>query len=180
MESLVRDVVAKLGADIDSVGGEPEVSSEGNLGKTGFALSYLDNEGDTVSITTNHDLIEAITLARHNRQDKVDLFVHDPEQPPLSDTLTPHPGLGPLPPPTPVDSVLMSRKGRRTVEEEDSEEEEEEEAEARVSKKKTAKVQPVAAPAVGGIPNEMLLPGAIAVLAVVIVGVFAFGRSTAK
>jgi len=180
MESLVRDVVAKLGADIDSVGGEPEVSSEGNLGKTGFALSYLDNEGDTVSITTNHDLIEAITLARHNRQDKVDLFVHDPEQPPLSDTLTPHPGLGPLPPPTPVDSVLMSRKGRRTVEEEDSEEESEEEAEARVSKKKTAKVQPVAATAVGGIPNEMLLPGAIAVLAVVIVGVFAFGRSTAK
>jgi len=176
MEQLVIDVSAKLGADIDAIGGAPIVE-DGKLGKTGFALSYLDNEGDTVSITTNHDLIEAITLARQNRRDKVDLFVHDPESPPLPATLNPHPG--PRPPPTPADSVVTNRKGRRAVEDVDVEEEEQEEVEeVKTNKKAVAKA---AAPqAVGGIPNEVLLPAAIGVLAIVIVGVFAFGRSTAK
>lgn len=177
MEQLVIDVVAKLGGDIDAVGGEPSVE-DGKLGKTGFALSYLDNEGDTVSITTNHDLIEAITLARQNRRDKVDLFVHDPEQPPLPATLDPHPG--PLPPPTPADSVVVSRKARKHVDEdeEEDEEEEEEEAEVRPSRKKAATKQ--AAPVAVAASNDLLLPAAIAGLAIVIVGVFAFGRSTAR
>lgn len=174
MEQLVTDVSAKLGADIDAIGGAPEVE-DGKLGKTGFALSYLDNEGDTVSITTNHDLIEAITLARQNRRDKVDLFVHDPESPPLPSTVNPHPG--PRPPPTPADSVVTNRKGRST-EDEEAEEEEAEEVVVKPSKKVGAKQ---AAPkAVGGIPSEALLPAAIGVLAVVIVGVFTLGRSTAK
>jgi hypothetical protein len=178
MEALVTDVSAKLGAEVDSVGGEPSVA-EGRLGKTGFALSYLDNEGDTVSITTNHDLIEAITLARQNRRDKVDLFVHDPEQAPIPATLDPPPG--PLPPPTPADSVVISRKGRRAVEEEETEESEEEEV-SKMSKKKKQVAAPAIAEAktVGGVPEGVLLPAAIAGLAIVIVGVFAFGRSTAK
>lgn len=176
MEQLVTDVSAKLGADIDAIGGAPIVE-DGKLGKTGFALSYLDNEGDTVSITTNHVLIEAITLARQNRRDKVDLFVHDPESAPLPATVNPHPG--PRPPPTPADSVVTNRKGRRAMQDDDDEDEEEEEVEeAKTSKKPVTKA---AAPqAIGGIPNEALLPAAIGVLAIVIVGVFAFGRSTAK
>jgi len=103
--------------------------------------------------------------------------VHDPESAPLPSTVNPHPG--PRPPPTPVDSVIMNRKGRRAMEDDDTEDEEEEEMEeVKTSKKPVTKA---AAPqAIGGIPNEALLPAAIGVLAIVIVGVFAFGRSTAK
>src|ERR1700761_9581210 len=87
---LVSQVSQKIGAEVDSIGGVPQVE-EGKLGKSGFALSYLDNEGDTVSITTDQDLVEAVTLASRARRDKVDLFVHDPEQPPLPPTLDPQP-----------------------------------------------------------------------------------------
>ena len=134
---------------------------------SGFALSYLDNEGDTVSITTDGDLVDAIAVSRHNHQEKVELFVHDPEKPPMPATLTPHPNLNkPLTPPySQVNSrrrhpnneddedemVTPVKKGRRPV---------------TYSKKAEEQVMP-------GIPNEMLLPGAIGALAVVIIGVFA-------
>lgn len=171
MEELIASIVAKLGGDVSSVGGEPSIDN-GSLGKSGFALSYLDNEGDTVSITTNHDLVDAITLARNNRRDKVDLFVHDPEQPPLSATLDPHPGPGPIGPPTPAESVVNKRI---QLEVEESEDEPVAKSKSKTSSKAKAAPQQILA----GVPNEVLLPGVVAGLAVVIVAVFALGRSTA-
>lgn len=165
---LVSTVADKLGKEIDAVGGLPEVE-DGKMGKTGFALSYLDNEGDTVSITTDKDIFEAITMARQTHHDKVDLFVHDPDQPPLSSTVDPHPGLA-KPPPPPESQVRQRRRS-------EDEEEDEDVFEQRPKRKQTiphAQQEQV----IQGVPNELLLPGAVAALAVVIVAVFALSRAT--
>lgn len=157
---LVDNVTSKLGAELEAVGGEATVT-DGRLGKAGYALSYMDNEGDTVSITTDQDLVDAITLARQSKRDKVDLFVHDPSQPPLSATVDPRPQ---LPPPTPPESVLKEvEEGSREV--------------SRVRQKKLPSQEEQL---IQGIPNDLLLPGAIVTLAVVIVSVFAISRATSK
>jgi len=168
MTELVANVTAKLGTEVEAVGGEATVN-DGKLGKAGFALSYMDNEGDTVSITTDQDLLDAIALARKASRDKVDLFVHDPSQPAISSTLNPHPEL--LKPPTPPASVL---KGQN-----DGAASDEEEVKPTKSKKQShapAKEEQL----IAGVPNDLLLPGAIVTLAVVIVGVFAISRATSK
>lgn len=177
LEELIANVAAKLGSEVDAIGGEPTFEN-GRIGKTGFALSYLDNEGDTVSITTNDDLLESIALARKLRRDKVDLFVHNSDKAPLPATLDPHPGL--IGPPTPAESVVRER--RKLVIEDTSEEEEEEEAvvEEKPAKRAVAKQPKQAEQVIAGVPNELLLPGAIATLAVVIIGVFAISRAGNK
>lgn len=170
MAELIANVTSKLGSEVDAVGGEA-VLHDGKLGKSGYALSYMDNEGDTVSITTDQDLIDAIALARQGRRDKVDLFVHDPSQPPLTATVDPRPNLSK--PPTPPESVLKEKADATVAIEGD------------VPVKRTKGQTPTMAPIkeeqlIGGVPNELLLPGAIVTLAVVIVGVFLFNRSTSK
>lgn len=164
IEELVANVAGKLGAEVDAIGGTPSFE-DGKISKSGFALSYLDNEGDTVSITTNHDLIEAISLARLTHRDKVDLFVHDPEKAPLPATVEPQPALSK--PVTPPESVLRERKQFF---------DDEEEHKPRGQSSTTA-AQPEI---IAGVPNDLLLPGAIVTLAVVIVAVFAIGRASAR
>lgn len=168
MAELVSNVTAKLGGDVTSVGGAASVE-DGKLGSSGYALSYLDNEGDTVSITTDQDLLDAISLARKTHRDKVDLFVHDPEKPPMSATIDPHPALArPLTPPA---SEIKSR--RRVVDDED-----EMETPMKQERKSPATQAKQTEQVIAGVPNDLLLPGAIAALAVVIIGVFAFSRSS--
>ena len=163
---LVDNVTSKLGSELESVGGEAIVT-DGRLGKEGYALSYMDNEGDTVSITTDQDLLDAIAMARQGKREKVDLFVHDPSQPPLTATLEPRPQLSkPL---TPPESVLK----------EPAREAEESEDEVKPKPKRQATAQKEQQ-VIAGVPNEMLLPGAIVTLAVVIVGVFAISRASSK
>lgn len=173
IEELVSSVTAKLGGEVEVVGGEAIVE-DGKLAASGYALSYLDNEGDTVSITTDQDMLDAITLAQRTHRDKVDLFVHDPEKPPMSATVDPQPALAkPL---TPPPSTLKSR--RRHLEEEE-EEEEEEEIDTPIKKERKPTNQPKQPDQlVAGLPNELLLPGAIATLAVVIIVVFTLSRSS--
>jgi hypothetical protein len=162
---VVVNITAKLGSEVNAVGGEAVVE-DGKLGNTGFALSYLDNEGDTVSITTDQDLVDAISLARRSNRDKVDLFVHDPEKPPV---VAPEP---PLPvvaskASTPPESVLRS------------EEDVPHGSEASYQRKTLAQslVQPSSEQQlINGVPNELLLPGAIVTLAAVIAGVFVLSR----
>ena len=169
MEDLVSNVNAKLGGETDAVGGQAIVK-EGKLTASGYALSYLDNEGDTVSITTDQDLLDAITLSWQHHREKVDLFVHDPERPPMSATVDPQPAISkPL---TPPPSTLKSRRL----------DEEEDEMATPVKKERKAtsqaKQQQQADQLVAGVPNELLLPGAIVTLAVVIIGVFTIGRAS--
>jgi hypothetical protein len=172
IEELISSVASKLGSEVETIGGTPTFEY-GKISRSGFALSYLDNEGDTVSITTHDDLVEAISLSRQAHREKVDLFVHDPEKPPMVAEVNPQPGLAK--PVTPPESVLRDRKKYF--------EEEEEEEEVR-PKSKSRNQQPVPfgqqPEIIQGVPNDLLLPGAIGILAVVIVGVFVLGRSTSR
>lgn len=178
MAEFVSVVADKLGPEAEGIGGAPTFE-DGKLSPAGFALSYLDNEGDTVSITTDHDLVEAITLARNGNRDKVDLFVHDPEKPPMSATVAPQPAL-PVPP-TPPESFIRERKAFAAAE--DASEEDEEEVTDRRRQKKAASAAQAKQPekqVIAGVPNELLMPGAIVTLAVVIITVFTISRATSK
>lgn len=163
--ALVNVVTAKLGAEVEGVGGEATFGEDGRLERLGFALSYLDDEGDVVSITSDQDLIEAVQLARRGGRDKVDLFVHDPEKPAIPATADPKPAI-----PTadaPVRSFTYA---------DDSEDEP-----PVLRRKKTQHATPIMAAEqqyIPGVPNELLLPGAIVTLAVAIVAVFAMTRSS--
>ncbi|KAK5173160.1 uncharacterized protein LTR77_003282 [Saxophila tyrrhenica] len=177
LEEFVAVVAQKLGAEADGIGGAPNVD-DGKLSRGGFALSYLDNEGDTVSITTDHDLLEAITLARQGHKEKVDLFVHDPEKAALPPTLDPQPAMSAAPPPTPPESMVRRRKQVEESEEEESP------VEARRREKKSggglAEAVKGQEQLVPGVPNELLLPGALVALGAVIVITFALGRSSSR
>jgi hypothetical protein len=168
MAELIANVTAKLGGEVEALGGEAIVE-DGKLGKSGYALSYMDNEGDTVSITTDQDLVDAIALARKGHRDKVDLFVHNPSQPPISATLDPRPNLAK--PPTPPESFVKEVHV-------DTQESEEEAPIKRSRDRKQALAPSKEDQLVTGVPNDLLLPGAIAALAVVIVAVFAFSRAS--
>jgi hypothetical protein len=169
IEELILSVASKLGSEVESIGGAPTFEG-GKISKAGFALSYLDNEGDTVSITTNDDLVEAIGLSRMAHREKVDLFVHDPAKPPMAAEVNPQPALAK--PVTPPESILRERKQFF----DDQEEETRPKSKSRGQSKPLAEQPEI----IQGIPNDLLLPGAIGVLAVVIVGVFILGRATSK
>lgn len=177
LEDFVAVVAQKLGAEADGIGGIPS-AEDGRLSRGGFALSYLDNEGDTVSLTTDHDLLEAITLARQGHKDKVDLFVHDPDGAALPATLDPQPALTSAPPPTPPESMIRRRKQAEDDEETTSP------VEGRRRERKSAGAMAEAAKGqeqlVPGVPNELLLPGALVALGAVIVITFALGRSSSR
>ncbi|KAF1946640.1 CBS-domain-containing protein [Clathrospora elynae] len=170
IEELISNVASKLGGEVESIGGTPTFEY-GKISKAGFALSYLDNEGDTVSITTNDDLMEAVSLSRLAHREKVDLFVHDPEKAPMVAEVNPQPAL--QKPVTPPESVLRHRKQY-------FDEEEDDEARPRSKSKKQPTPLTQQPEIIAGVPNDLLLPGAIGVLAVVIVGVFVLGRASSR
>jgi hypothetical protein len=174
LAELIAVVSEKLGSEADSIGGVPTFE-DGKLSHTGFALSYLDNEGDTVSLTTDADLLEAITLARMAHKDKVDLFVHDPEKPAIPVGLEPQPALIS---PTPPESQIRQRKQY------DGEDEDDEElthvTQRRKERRSTSGAVKQQDQIIQGVPNELLLPGAIVVLGAVIVITFAVGRASSR
>ncbi|KAJ5408525.1 hypothetical protein N7509_002408 [Penicillium cosmopolitanum] len=164
---LVAQVTAKLGSELEAVGGEAAVE-EGRLSNTGYALSYMDNEGDTVSITTDQDMLDAINLSRHTRRDKVDLFVHDPTQPPIPATLDPQPAKpatpvveqsSPVPEESPVEEPVTKHRPQQSFSSQNQHSEEQ---------------------LIAGVPNDLLLPGAIVTLAAVIAGVFILSRPSGR
>jgi hypothetical protein len=181
MAEFVASVTAKLSTEeAEAIGGAPVVE-DGKL-SGGYALSYLDDEGDSVSITTDQDLLESIVLARQGRRDKVDLFVHDPKESPVPAAPTPALAPEPLVLPTPPASSIV-RERRKVHDDEDGEEgdvSEDEDAPVRRNRHGRARSvqqqQPAVEQVIAGVPNELLLPGAIAMLAVVIVGVFTISR----
>ncbi len=215
---FVDNVASKLGAaEAEAIGGVPGVT-DGKIVGAGFAISYLDDEGDSVSITADQDLLEAILLARQGRHDKVDLFVHDPAKPP---------GISPVPAtalmtPASSDRAPSGLRRRRAAvannestdedeDDDDSEEDSEDSARDRKQKHKARRARrnggsssdgKTASGGVGaaskafgafaassfgagsdeqlinGVPNDLLLPGAIVALSVAILGVFTISRLT--
>ena len=65
------------------------------------------------------------------------------------------------------------------IEDEDDEDDSEDDA-ATIRRRKRASTHMEPEQVIAGVPNELLLPGAIVTLAVVIVGVFALGRLTSR
>ncbi|CBF81345.1 hypothetical protein AN5716.2 [Aspergillus nidulans FGSC A4] len=160
---LVAQVTAKLGPEVEAVGGAASCA-DGVLSNTGYALSYVDNEGDTVSITTDQDLVDAVYIARHARRDKVDLFVHDPAQPPVI--------------PAPVEPAPVKPVEVKTPASDDQLSEE-----SPIPKPRATQAYPAHPPEeqlIAGVPNDLLLPGAIVTLAAVIAGVFILSRATSR
>jgi CBS domain-containing protein len=47
-----------------------------------YAISYLDDEGDMVSITTDHDLVECVKINWKLKTDRADLYIHNIHEPP--------------------------------------------------------------------------------------------------
>jgi hypothetical protein len=189
--AFVSSVTAKLGPEVEAVGGAAVVDEDGKL-SGGYALSYLDDEGDSVSITTDNDLLEAILLARQRGRDKVDLFVHDPDKPAAPPVA--EPAAVPLPTP-PASSAAGGASGlrerRRALNDDDDDdehdeydEEDDEEDDGPVARRSARRTKTAPPPAqeqvIAGVPNELLLPGAIVTLAVVIVGVFAISRASGR
>lgn len=163
LDVLIHAVTEKLGAELDAVGGPAVYGDDGALERMGFALSYLDDEGDVVSITSDSDLIEAVQLARRGGRDKVDLFVHDPDKPAISATVDPRPVI----PDTPIRSHSRADDSADEIQ--------------ATRKRKVPHLAPSAIAEqqhIPGIPNDLLLPGALVTLAVAIVAVFAMTRSS--
>ncbi|KAI9735970.1 MAG: hypothetical protein M1834_001436 [Cirrosporium novae-zelandiae] len=173
LEELVANVTSKLGSELEAVGGETTVE-DGIISTTGYGLAYLDNEGDTVSITTDRDLVDAVILAHQSHLDKVDLFVHDPSQPAVSAKLYPHLKLSLDA--APSAAVLKGRRRKLMFTSEGEEDDEETEHEDDELPTKHHKIRRNGEQIIAGVPNDLLLPGAIAGLAVVIAGVFTIGR----
>jgi hypothetical protein len=182
LSELITAVASKLGNEVDGIGGVPTYE-DSKISPTGFALSYMDNEGDSVSITTDHDLLEAITMARQARQDKVDLYVHDPEKPavpvaPVEQTI-----VAPAPA-TPVETLPKLRRRHDADGAEDEEDAEKEEGLSKVQERRrerkatSSAAQQPAEQIIQGVPNDLLLPGAVVILAVVVVITFTLGRSS--
>lgn len=164
---LLGAVSEKLGPEVIEVGGEPEFGADGRLISQGFALSYVDDEGDIISITSDPDLLDAVSLARRTGRDKVDLYVHDPSKPALVATVDPQP------------PIVTRRKSRIEIKDHDEDSDDSEEQVRRPKKRLTAPPETIAPPQpelIPGVPNELILPGAIVTLAVAIVAVFALSR----
>ncbi|CAK7564136.1 MAG: hypothetical protein SEPTF4163_002020 [Sporothrix epigloea] len=210
---FVENVASKLGAEADTIGGVPSVA-DGKIVGAGFAISYLDDEGDSVSITADQDLVEAILLARQGRLDKVDLFVHDPAKQPVS---IPVPAIATPASSDRAPSGMRSRRGatRSSANGSDAKESDEDSEDSHVIQQKAkarraarrnnnrskgsmggaAESMGAASKAFGefaassfgsgsdeqliqGVSNDLLLPGAIVTLSVVILGVFTISRLT--
>jgi len=164
---LLGAVGEKLGAESAEVGGEPEFGADGRLISQGFALSYVDDEGDIISITSDPDLLDAVNLARRIGRDKVDLYVHDPSKPALVATVDPQP------------PIVTRRKPRTETEDHDEDSDDSEDEVRKPKKRYTAPpepIMPLQPELIPGVPNELILPGAIVTLAVAIVAVFALSR----
>ncbi|CAI6093378.1 unnamed protein product [Clonostachys chloroleuca] len=180
IEALVAAVAAKLGNEVEGIGGVPTVE-EGKLDGAGFALSYADSDGDTVSITTDNDLLEAILLARQGHRDKVDLFVHDPEKPPVVPLATSLHENNAIPTPPASSAVgIRERRSRIYVDDDDDDDEDYDDEASTLHRRRRARNDPLQDQVIAGVPNELLLPGAIVTLAAVIVGVFTISRITSR
>lgn len=66
-------------SEVETLGGKGEIDEEDKLIQPGFAVSYIDDEGDPVAITTCQDLVDAVNICRACNLDKGDLYVHHPD-----------------------------------------------------------------------------------------------------
>lgn len=138
-----------------------------------FHLSYTDADGDSVLITSDHDVTEAVKIARAGGTDRVVLFVQG--------------GRGWAE----AGAGKSEAKAAEVTAAAQKEVKEVEKAEASTPVAPSPPVVPAApepkaarhappADEVMGIPKDLLLPASIGALAIVIIGVFTISRLTAN
>jgi len=189
VEHLREIVAGKLAADpffTEYQASEEENEEAHRPDPTDFVLSYTDADGDTVLITSDHDVTEAVTIARGAGTDRVVLFVQGGKG-------WAEAGAG--------KSEVKAAEVTAAAAKEVREVEKAEEVTLVVpSSKATTPTIPETTPAtsippqtsappharhaaadeVFGIPKDLLLPASIGALAVVIIGVFTISRLTSN
>lgn len=131
-----------------------------------FALSYTDADGDNVVITTDHDVTDAVKIARKAGADRVVLTIQGPKEwaEAEADKIRVK-AEDPVIPPKVASKEVDKTEVRLP-----------EAATMTTPDKPTTHVIPN--DTIMGIPKDMLLPASIGALAVVIVGVFTISRIT--
>jgi hypothetical protein len=152
LEPLRQALTEKLGAD--------DLASLTQA----FGVSYVDDDGDVVSITCNEDLLESVKLAKRAKRDKVDLYLH-------------HPDKAAVTAPTPQQQHLSRGPSRLSRQGTGEAEEALLPAEAIIPEKKQSEATESKGTSSGS-TNDLLIPGALVVLAIAIVGVFAVSRAS--
>ncbi|KAJ8487813.1 hypothetical protein ONZ45_g14199 [Pleurotus djamor] len=135
-----------------------------------FLLSYTDADGDTVLITSDHDVTDAVKIARAGGTDRVVLFVQGGKG-------WDEAGAGK----SEAKAAEVTAAAQKEIHEVELQEEKIPEAPI-VAPPPVAHVQAPSSSTeeVLGIPKDLLLPASIGALAVVIVGIFTISRLTAS
>ncbi|VVT54035.1 uncharacterized protein SAPINGB_P003874 [Magnusiomyces paraingens] len=182
LQKMKPDEISKLG------GADVEVDEEtGTLLQPGFAISYIDDEGDVIAITSSKDLSEAIAINRSLGKAKAELYIHHPDEeisPPAPASIAT--GIGSVAPST---SSIQNRSALTLYRRDDNnnDDEDDEDDDDGISYRKSARnarrrrgprggTSPADEMLIPGVPNELLLPGALVTLAASILAVFALNR----
>ncbi|KAG6891413.1 hypothetical protein C0992_007192 [Termitomyces sp. T32_za158] len=165
IEHLREIVAGKLATDPFFTEWQPTLESNVRPDPIDFHLSYTDADGDSVVVTSNSDVTDAVSVARKGGADRVVLFLQG--------------GKGWAE----AGADKSEAKAAAAVAAAEKEVKEVEKLEALAPE--PTYTSPPSAPApfqgeVFGIPKDLLLPASIGVLAVVIIGVFTMSRLTAN
>ena len=163
VEHLREIIAGKLASDPFFTDFKPAEETDHSPDPADFHLSYTDADGDSVLITSDDDVTDAVKIARVARSDRVVLYVQGgkgwAEAPAVHEDVT-------IPVPVPQD-VKEVEKTEAVVPN----------TPAHVpSSRSTAPIQDE----LFGIPKDLLLPASIGALAVVIIGVFTISRLTSS
>ncbi|EAU93401.2 CBS and PB1 domain-containing protein [Coprinopsis cinerea okayama7 len=137
-----------------------------------FHLSYTDDDGDSVLMTTDSDVADAVTIARNHNQQRVVLFIQGGK------------GWAEAGDKSEAKAQEVSAAALKEVKEVEKAEEEAEDTPLvqtppKATTPPTRGVVHNPQEEVFGIPKDLLLPASIGALAVVIIGVFTISRLTA-
>lgn len=162
----LREIISgKLATDPFFTESQPEQEGGSHAEPNDFHLSYTDADGDTVLITSDDDVTDAVKIARNAGSDRVVLYVQggkgwkdvnvEKSEEKVKDT----------PPPIKVEEKEAEKNETIVTP-----------PEKQAPQPPPTAVTPPAPEQVFGIPKELLLPASIGALAVVIIGVFAISR----
>ncbi|GMM32979.1 hypothetical protein DASC09_003040 [Saccharomycopsis crataegensis] len=139
--------------DDDSEVGFARKSTDQQYNKSSnFAISYRDDEGDLVAITTDQDLTDCVLISKKLKFNKADIFIHNPRES-IENILTVS---------KPLTKNIPTSKNIHNN------------SEHHQKNPKIFYAPPKEEEFIPGVPNQLLLPGAIVSLAISILVVFTF------
>jgi len=172
IEHLREIVAGKLAIDPFFTEFKPKHEGDEHPDPHDFHLSYTDEDGDIVAMTSDDDVTDAVKIARNAKTDRVVLFLQGGK------------GWADAADKSEAKAQEVSEAAQKEVKEF-----EKAEAEAVVETTPLQAPTPKSAPAIPatqpvhhgpeevfGIPKDLLLPASIGALAVVIIGVFTISR----